>query len=230
MCGRFVLTLTWIVLRDRMNLLQDDPPPGLFPRYNIAPTQVALIIRADRDTNDRTAAMLRWGLAPRWSKQAERGPINARIETAADKPMFRDAMKHRRCIIPASGFYEWQAHAPGKAKQPWYITPAPDPGASAPDEACFAFAGLWESHPEIGHTFCILTTEPNELMRPIHDRMPVILAPAQFDEWLSSDPVRFDPAVPFPAEFMDARRVSSRVNKPANDDPSLIAPDDDQLF
>ena len=222
MCGRFTHLVSWAELRDIMNLLQDAPPEGFGPRYNIAPTQAAIVIRADRDTHDRTAAMLRWGLAPRWSKQAERGPINARIETAAEKPMFRDAMQKRRCIVPASGFYEWQVVTPGKPKQPWYMTPAADTAAAS--GGIFALAGLWETHPDLGHSFCILTTEPNDLMRPIHNRMPVILAPAQIDEWLSEDPLRFDPARPFPDAFMRAHRVGTRVNKPANDDEALIAP------
>lgn len=226
MCGRFTHLISWAELRDIMNLLQDDPPEGFSaPRYNIAPTQLAPIIRADRDTHDRRADMVRWGFAPRWSKEPAKGPINARVETGAEKPMFREAMQKRRCIVPASGFYEWQTVTPGKPKHPWYITPAP---GTTP---ILAFAGLWESHPEVGHTFCILTTAPNALMRPIHDRMPVILTPAQIDEWLSEEPIRFDASAPYPDAFMHAVRVGTKVNKPANDDPSLIRPvEDSGLF
>lgn len=221
MCGRFTHLLTWAELRDIMNLLQDDPPEGFdAPRWNIAPTQRAVVIRADRDTHDRRADMFRWGLAPRWSKDPEKGPINARVETAATTPMFRDAMARRRCVVPASGFYEWQVVTPGKAKAPWSITPTPDAGR------IFCFAGLWETHPDIGPTFCILTTAPNGLMAPIHNRMPVILSPAQVDEWLvgegDGECVRFDASAPFPEQFMQARRVSTRVNKPQIDDPSVL--------
>jgi len=215
MCGRYTHLITWKMLREIMALLMEDEPEGFSStRYNIAPTQQAPVIRAN-EKGERSAAMLRWGLAPHWSKTPERGPINARVEGIADKPMFRTAIKSRRCIVPASGFYEWQAIAGSKTKQPWYITPA----EGGP---LFAFAGLWESHDEVGETFCILTTAPNELMRPIHDRMPVLLAREQWENWLACEPIRSDLAQSFPAESMAARRVGTKVNNPKSDDRSLI--------
>lgn len=215
MCGRYTHLITWAALREIMDLLRADAPEGYFPgpRYNIAPTQLAPVIRAN-EKGERTASMLRWGFAPHWSKTPDRGPINARVEGIADKPMFRSAMKTRRCIVPASGFYEWQPIAGSKTKQPWYMTPEGSP--------LFAFAGLWESHPDVGENYCILTTEPNSLMRPIHNRMPVILAPEQYESWLSSEAIGFDPAAPFSEKLMSAKRVGTRVNTPKIDEPSLI--------
>ena len=221
MCGRYTHLITWAVLREIMDLLRTDAPEGWpGPRYNIAPTQLAPVIRAN-EKGERAASMLRWGFAPHWSKTPDRGPINARVEGIGHKPMFRDAMKKRRCIVPASGFYEWQAVAGSKTKQPWYMTPA---GTGA--LPIFAFAGLWESHPEVGETFCILTTEPNTLMRPIHNRMPVILEPDKFDAWLSAGPLSFDPSEPYPAPSMTAQRVGTKVNSPRTDASSLIEPVD----
>jgi len=223
MCGRYTHLITWKMLREIMALLMEDEPDGFSStRYNIAPTQRAPVIRAN-EKGERSAAMLRWGLAPHWSKTPERGPINARVEGIADKPMFRTAIKSRRCIVPASGFYEWQVIDGSKTKQPWYMTPSP-----SSEVPFFAFAGLWESHDEIGETFCILTTAPNELMRPIHDRMPVILHREQWENWLACEPIRSDLAQSFPAESMAARRVGTRLNSPKIDEPSLIEAADAQ--
>jgi putative SOS response-associated peptidase YedK len=176
-----------------------------------------VVIRADLDTHDRRADMMRWGLAERSSREPSKGPASAPVETAAEKPMYRDAMAKRRCIVPASGFFAWQAgDGPRGAKRPWCIEPH---GAAG---NVLALAGVWESHPEVGQTFCILTTVPNALIAPIHDRMPVILTPAQWDEWLGDGPVRFDVSVPFPAACMRARRVGKRVNSAEHDDPSVL--------
>jgi len=216
MPGRITHHIPWEELREFMNLAMDDPPEGWSLRYNLAPNQLAPIIRADRDTNDRFLAMARWGLATRRSRDAERGPINARIESVSKKPTFRDAFHKRRCIVPATGYYEWQMVTPGKPRVPWYFTPVGTP--------VFAFAGLWEAQPDTGLTCCICTTEPNALVHPIHHRMGVILAPAQIDEWLSNAPLRFDPAKPYPPEFMKIHRVSRRVRNPENDDPTVIEP------
>ena len=169
----------------------------------------------------REIALLRWGLIPSWAKDEKFGArcINARAETVAEAPSFRAAFKARRCLIPADGFYEWQKV--DEAKQPHRITM----GNGGP----FSFAGLWErwtKGPEPIETFTIVTGAPNELVRPIHDRMPVILDPADYDAWLEAR----DPAIPsallrpFPTERMRTYPVSTRVNSTRNDDPELVAP------
>jgi putative SOS response-associated peptidase YedK len=203
MCTGFTLQLMWPELRDTMNLLDDEAPEGFdAPRCAIVSGQRAVVIRADRDTHDRRADMMRWGLALRSSRDPSKGPIHAPIEAGAEKPMFRDAMAKRRCIVPATGYFAWQAGEGSRApKVLWCIEPE---GAAG---RVLAFAGLWESHPEVGQTFCIMTTVPNALTAPIDDRMPVVLTPAQWDEWLADGPVRFDAAAPFPAACLRARRV-----------------------
>jgi putative SOS response-associated peptidase YedK len=164
---------------------------------------------------------MRWGLIPSWAKDASIGNklANARAETVAEKPAFRSAFKRRRCLIPASGFYEWKPVA-GR-KQPYYIRPA--------DDGLFAFAGLYEvwSSPEgLLHTCTVLTTDANALMREIHNRMPVIVAPEDYRRWL--DPGNTTGAglgkllAPYPAEHMLAYPVSTRVNNARNEDPALI--------
>lgn len=206
-----------------------DPPP----RFNIAPSQDAPVVRADAG-GGRRLDPLRWGLVPFWSKDLSIGnrTINARSETAATSPAFREAMRKRRCIVPASGFYEWQTIEGSRRKQPWYITPDDNDGL-------LAFAGLWESwdgppdgdRPGNGPllTFTILTTAANEVMRPVHNRMPVILAPGQYGAWL--DPALTDPAAvapmlaPCPPERLRLRRVGTWVNSPAHEDARCIEPD-----
>lgn len=165
--------------------------------------------------------MLSWGLVPRASPGGERGFINARAETAWEKPSFREAFVRRRCLVPATGFYEWQK-LDAKHRQPWLIRLA----SGRP----FAFAGLWEPPAASGSspTCAILTTEPNAIARPIHDRMPVILDPADYALWL--DPAVTVPAEvrpllrPFPAEAMTAFPVTTAVNRPAFDDPACLTP------
>ena len=169
--------------------------------------------------------MLRWGLIPWWAKD-ESGAgrmINARAEGVATKPAFREAFKQRRCLVPVSGFYEWQKTGDSKRKQPWYI------GMRSGDPFCMA--GLWERwrSPDRGevHTFTVITAQPNDLMRPLHDRMPVIVPPSDFDRWLNHGE-RLDALAsmltPFPAGEMEAHPVSSRVNSPRIDDAGCLEP------
>jgi putative SOS response-associated peptidase YedK len=219
MCGRFALIVDASVLADVFDV---DPPRELKPRFNIAPTQMIPIIRIGSGT-PRECAMVRWGLVPSWAKDEKIGArmINARGETVAEKPSFRSAVKDRRCLIPASGFYEWVTTESGK--QPHYI--------HFEDDRPFAFAGLWErwSKGEGGplDTCTIITTTPNERIADLHDRMPVILPPDRYDEWLRREPLAADRLrdilVPHPAEGMDVYQVSTHVNKPGNDDPDCIA-------
>ncbi len=203
-----------------------DAPP-LEPRYNVAPSQPLLTVRLDRD-GEREWALLRWGLVPSWAKDPGIGNslINARSETAPEKPSFRAAFKRRRCLVPADGFFEWQRR--NKGKQPYYIT--------LKDGKPFAFAGLWEMWTGPGgeelQTCTLLTTEANELVQPLHDRMPVILAPQDFDLWLGKpgDADKEEITVlrhllhPFPAEKMQAGPVSKSVNNPRNEGPECIEP------
>ena len=179
MCGRFTLYAN----PEEMATLFDLPEePILVPRYNIAPTQPVAVVRMDAKGEDREWALTHWGLIPSWSKDPSIGArmINARSETVAEKPSFRAAFKRRRCLVPASGFYEWKKE--GKTKQPYYIT--------TPDGEPFAIAGLWEywegADGSALESCTLLTTDANELMTPLHNRMPVIIDPADYDEWLGS--------------------------------------------
>lgn len=228
MCGRFTHYYTWRDLHRLMRLttaFSALPPPelDLTPRYNVAPTQRAPVVRQDAK-GERSAASLTWGLVPHWAKDPTIGSrlINARSEEASGKPSFRDAVKRRRCLVPVSDFYEWQAIPGEKRKQPWAFRVKEVP--------LFAFAGLWERWDKAGEpleTFTILTRKPNELITPLHDRMPVIVRPDHYDTWLDSRIESMDPLAhvldAFPADQMEARRVSTRVNSPANDDESLVA-------
>jgi putative SOS response-associated peptidase YedK len=155
--------------------------------------------------NKRQLAMLQWGLRPAWAKDMKLAPINARADTVASKPMFRSAYKSRRCLILADGYYEWERE--GKTKLPYLYEV---------DGGPFAFAGLWE-----GETCTLLTTEANELAAQVHDRMPVILDPADYRHWLTGKQIQL---APFPAERMSARPVSTAVNNVANWGPKYIAP------
>jgi putative SOS response-associated peptidase YedK len=221
MCGRFTLEKS---LGELGSLFQVGNLPDLWERYNIAPTQPVAVIRAAPDQEGRELALMRWGLIPAWSKEPGGGPllINARAETAAEKPAFRAALRYRRCLVPADGFFEWQRL--GSEKHPFHMRRT--------DGAPFALAGLWESwHSPDGSVLescALLTIEANELMRPIHDRMPVILDPPDFDLWLDPDvqDVRMiQPLLrPYPAEAMVAFPVSSVVNNARNDDPQCVLP------
>lgn len=220
MCGRYSLTSAPEAMRQLFDL--DGPLLNLEPRYNIAPTQDAPVIRA-RDDGKRDLAMLRWGLVPSWSKD---GPdsgysmINARAETVADKPAYRGPFRDKRCLIPADGFYEWKKV--GKEKQPFRFTMA----GGEP----FLLAGLWDRwrRPDGSdlQSFTIIVTTPNPLVAQVHDRMPVILDQAGAAQWLAggSRDALLALLVPFPAARMASTMVSKRVNSPANDDPSIIVP------
>lgn len=221
MCGRFTLFDTAASLAEAFEVAE---VPSLSPRYNIAPSQAVAAVRIPPSGGAREVVLLRWGLIPSWAKDPSLGDrmINARAETAAGKPAFRSAIRRRRCLVPASGFYEWK-RTNGR-KQPYYIR--------RPDGKPFAFAGLWESWEGPGQaaveSCTILTTSANELLLPIHDRMPVIVSPADYDLWLS--PKVRDPAElarlfrPAPPEGMTTFPVGTAVNNPKTDSPQLIEP------
>ena len=216
MCGRFSIFADPERLAERFDA--GLPPEGLRPRYNAAPTQSLPVLLNEED---RVIQLLRWGLVPFWAKDPSIGSqmINARAETLAEKPAFRNALKKRRCLVLADGFYEWQKTLTGKA--PMRITLA----SGEP----FAFAGLWENWdlPEGDklRTFTIITTSPNELVAPIHNRMPVILRPEHEPLWLDNDAepsAWLDVLRPYPSELMKAYPVSKRVNFVGNDDAEVV--------
>jgi putative SOS response-associated peptidase YedK len=216
MCGRYELHTHPAALALAFGL---PFPPSMRPRYNIAPTQDVPVIRHNKDA-ERELAHVRWGLVPRWAKDPAIGAkmINARSETVAEKPSFRMAFKHHRCLIPADGFYEWKATASGH-KQPIHIGMA--------DGAPFAFAGLMERWlspaGEVLDSCTIVTTQSNALLSPLHDRMPVIIAPAAYTRWLDVANMDVtDLLSPYPAEAMTYYPVSLRINSVRNDDPKLI--------
>jgi putative SOS response-associated peptidase YedK len=217
MCGRFNLTASGEDVAEAFGL---DEIPTLEPRYNIAPTQPIAVVRLDPAARRRRLASLVWGLVPEGAPETERGFINARAETAWQKPSFRDAFARRRCLVPATGFYEWQ-RTEGR-RQPWLFALA--------SGGVLAFAGLWEPPAREGAspTCTILTTEPNDLARAVHDRMPVILPPDRWALWLDPEapgPGALRPLLrAFPAEAMAARPVSTAVNNPRCDTPACLEP------
>jgi len=221
MCGRYRLTAKQRFIAEHFDL--EETEVHVSPRYNIAPTQEAAVVRQDRQQPKRSFSLMRWGLVPYWAKDASIGfkTINAMSETAAEKASFREAIRRRRCLVPADGFYEWQKLG-RKEKQPYNIGMA--------DDGLFAFAGLWERWADSAGTplnsFTILTTTANPLLAGIHDRMPVILKPEDYDVWL--DPGMTNPAGvadllrPFDARLMKKYPVSTRVGNADNDDPECI--------
>jgi putative SOS response-associated peptidase YedK len=247
MCGRFTLRTPASVIAEQFGLFE---VPALAARFNIAPSQPVAVVRARSDllpgspaagasgtTQERAAesspspipprrelALLRWGLVPSWAKDATIGSrlINARAETAAEKPAFRAAMSARRCLVIADGFYEWQRT--GRAKQPYFF--------QLRRGRPLAFAGLWEAWRGPDHTLLetctLLTTAANDLIRAIHDRMPVILGPAAYDAWL--DPGCRDPRpllpllAPCPSDEMETFAVGNFVNSPSHESPRCIEP------
>jgi putative SOS response-associated peptidase YedK len=246
MCGRYLLRLNPDLFAEEFGLefsqLPRDLGGGLFgPRFNIAPTQPVPIVR-NRTTPGRTLTIVRradgtaerelvavrWGLIPPWARDPAVGDrmINARAETVAEKPAFRAAFRSRRCIVPASGFYEWKRRAKGP-KQPYLI--------QRRDGRPMGFAGLWETWTdratgEVVTSCAIVTCPPNELMAKLHDRMPVVLDPADYEAWLDpGDPRGADLLRPCPVEWLEAVPVSSRVNSPRNDDESIIQPEGEAL-
>jgi putative SOS response-associated peptidase YedK len=222
MCGRFTLAASPKALKELFPLFDQTE---LVPRYNIAPTQTVLAVRQLPQAARPEFVELRWGLIPHWADDAKIGYslINARAESAATKPAFRTAFRQSRCLILADGFYEWQKVEGSKQKQPYYI--------GLKDGSPFAFAGLaahWTKGETPIDSCTILTTDANEMMEPIHDRMPVILDPGDFDKWL--DPTQHEPDQlqallrPFPSERMKAVAISTYVNNPRNQGPACIEP------
>ncbi len=211
MCGRFLLVTDPDTLETTFDIRLTEV---IERRYNVAPTQHVPVVRS-RAGGGREIASLRWGLMPSWAKEGFKPLINARGESVAEKPSFRSSFRSRRCVVPSSGFYEWKVT--NRGKQPMLITPVTSP--------LFAFAGIWEAGSD--PSFAIITTEPNELMVRIHNRMPVILDPAGVSAWL--DPATTPEVlqcllVPCSADLMQAVPVSDRANNVRNDDPSLIEP------
>jgi putative SOS response-associated peptidase YedK len=216
MCGRYALTSSPAIIAERFHLLWT---PELAPHYNIAPGQVIPVVR---DTGQgRELALLKWGLIPSWAKQASIGMklINARSETLADKPAFRGAYRQRRCLIPADAFYEWKAVA-GR-KQPYCIR--------LRDAGPFGMAGLWERwidpNGQAVESCTIVTVDANTLIAGLHDRMPLIVAPGDYDAWLAAEGHALPPAMA--AEAMRYYPVSPLVNNAKNDVPACLDPIDE---
>ena len=210
------------LFRAIVRLINDLPVPV---RYNAAPTQAIAAVRQLAGSGDREVALLHWGLIPSWSKDAAMGArmFNARAETVADKPAFRAPFRRRRCLIPADGFFEWQKV--DGVKQPYYIHPRDE-------QRAFALAGLWDHWQGADgsdvESCTILTTTANDLLRPLHDRMPVILDPADFDLWLDpgvQNPEAVRPLLrSYPDAAMACHPVGRYVNNPRNEDPLCIEP------
>jgi putative SOS response-associated peptidase YedK len=223
MCGRFSNRAQPEQIKTEFKV--GNKNPELYhPRYNIAPAQ--MIDAVFEPETERILSELKWGLIPSWAKDADIGNrmINARAETLAEKPSFRDAFKKRRCIIPASGFYEWRKKGSG-AKQPFYFY--------LKDREVFGFAGLWEEwldkeSGEVLETCTIITTEANEVLKPVHDRMPVILKSQDYDRWLDPKENNTEKLrqllAPYPAEEMSSHAVGTGVNIPDMDSAELIKP------
>jgi putative SOS response-associated peptidase YedK len=217
MCGRFTLTVNPANLKEVFSGFSF--PPQFAPRFNIAPSQPLLAIPND---GTRQATFFLWGFLPVWAKESSfsRKLINARAETLAEKPSFKGSFKYKRCLILADGFYEWKA-LKGQ-KTPHYIF--------MKSRQPFAFAGLWSDWESADgsrlKTAAIITTEPNDVVAPIHKRMPVILPPSVYDEWLDPRPRNdLQPLLkPYPANKMDAHPVSTLVNSPANDRAECVVP------
>ena len=209
MCGRLSLAVSPEALAERFGV---RPPTALAPRYNVAPGQpLAAIKGSARGRVDP----LEWGLVPAWAEEPGSGHINARAETIAEKPSFRDAYANRRCLVLADGYYDW-ADERGRGSQPYrFVRPDRDP---------FAMAGIWErweAAGEVRETVAVVTTEPNAVVEPIHHRMPVILDRSEEDRWLDGEDTDalLDPS---PGDDLKAYPVSDAVNDPANDSPAVI--------
>jgi putative SOS response-associated peptidase YedK len=218
MCGRFAQKNDEKTVEREFGV-QIEETDDFGTSYNIAPTQLVGAVRASEEM--REYARLKWGLIPSWAKDASFAAklINARAETLSEKASFREAYKKRRCLIPASGFYEWEKTAGGKQPHYFYLK----------NKDIFGFGGLWEEWleretGELVETLTIITTEANAVLKPIHERMPLIIAAEDYEQWL--DPSERDVSgllKPFAAEAMDEHRVGKAVNSPSNDSPELIA-------
>lgn len=232
MCGRYTYLFTWRQLQRLLGLVH-WPGVELVPRFNVAPTQIAPVVRLN-ERGEREGVMLKWGLVPSWADDPSIGSrlVNARGETVFEKPAFRKAAKERRCLVPISGFYEWQAVEDsqakgGRIKRPHWIGRA--------DREPLCVAGVWESWQAKGttpdgehlQTFTMLTTAPNDVMRPLHDRMPVILPPECWPAWLDprSERSALEALIhPYVGSDLIAYPVGRRVNSPTHDEPGLIEP------
>ena len=221
MCGRFALATEKNILDMLFNIeLRTDF--NVEPRFNIAPSQTVPILRISPEDGNREMAELKWGLVPFWAEDPKLGNrmINARAETVMEKPAFRDAFKKRRALVPASGFYEWKKEEGGK--QPYFI--------GRKDKLPFSMAGLWERWEKKGvlmESFTIITTEANNLLSDLHNRMPVILPQECYDLWLNplAGPEKLLPLLkPYSSEELTVYPVSRLVNSPANDNPGLVEP------
>lgn len=220
MCGRFIIKSDPEAIR---LLLGYEEQPNFPPRYNIAPTQPIPLVRSEHGI--RHFALARWGFIPSWVKDPKQFSliINARLEGIIEKPSFRAAMKRRRCLIPADGFYEWKKE--GKGKRPYFIHPR--------DRKPFAFAGVWETWADRDggeiDTAAIVTCAANRTLAPIHERMPVVVPPEHQDAWLDCDNVDAKQAAaivgPAPDDFFEAYEISTRANNVRNDDAENIAPE-----
>lgn len=220
MCGRFALKAPPRSIQEHFHLPETIELP---PRYNIAPSQNIAVVRHLTGKDFRQLDMLRWGLIPHWAKDIKIGykMINARGETLTQKPSFRPAFKKRRCLIAADGFYEWKGT--GKSKQPYYV--------QIQEGGVLGFAGLWEywQGPEGDNieSCTIITTSPNELVKEVHDRMPVILPPGHYETWLQDSSTAESLQkllVPYPADKMKMYQVSTEVNNPQNDQATCLVP------
>jgi putative SOS response-associated peptidase YedK len=220
MCGRYTLLTPAARLAAKLGV--DGLPDNLAPRYNIAPGQDALVIRRAAEGPGREAAALRWGLVPHWSKPGEavRPLINARSETAATKAAFRDSFRHRRCLVPADGFYEWERNRPAGTGPLRFRLRDGEP---------FLLAGLWARwllpDGEPLESFALLTTSANALVGQIHDRMPALLRPEETTAWLDGPPESAGELLrPFPAEEMEALPASPLVNRATSEGPDCLLP------
>jgi putative SOS response-associated peptidase YedK len=224
MCGRVRLSSDVSEIKLVFSVPPHRPTPNIAPSWNVAPTDALPVVRFDAKVGERSLDVMRWGLVPFWAKDIKVGfsNINAKTEGIESKPAFREAFQRRRCLVPVDNFYEWKNTAAGK--QPYAI--------ALSDRGLMALAGLWETWRspagESVRSFAIVTTRPNELCAELHDRMPVVLAPDVWPQWLGEEPT--DPSrlkallAPYPAEKMSCWPVSTRVGNVKNNDPGLIAP------
>jgi putative SOS response-associated peptidase YedK len=219
-CGRFLLLTLGDEIVAHFRLAEAYRPR---PRYNIAPRQEVLTVGQSPDGR-RGMATTRWGLVPRWAPDTTKAPINARSETVARLEFFKDSFRERRCLVPASGFYEWEV-LPGRKKRPWLFR--------FKGGGPFAFAGIWSAwKPDDGaaplFTCAILTTAPNDVVKPVHDRMPLVLPPEHYDTWLDrslTDPAGLKPLLrPYPTDLMEALPLAPVVNNVTNDGPECLTP------
>ena len=219
MCGRYASFLPAEALRQIFGTV--NPLPNIAPSWNMAPTRDAPVVRLHPETGARHLDLLRWGLIPHWAKDPKsvRQPVNARAESLTTSAMFRDALARRRCLVPAAAFYEWQKTDGGKTRIPWAVARA--------DGQPMALAGLWEGWPgpaEIIRSFVIITTNATDQLRPLHERMPVILEQADWPVWLGETDGNANALLAPSAAELRLWRVSPAVNNVRNDDAGLLTP------